>query len=203
MSYGLTANSSQSVFPDIDPNTGRRIGNVKSSRSGAGLTTRFFSDSLTLDRWSSMNASFSATKLFGENAYEGVGLNGSVSLTRRFGSSASTFLTYNYLQDGLNEVFMGRHSLSLIGNFSQGNTGLRISGNKGIGVDRFSLGGEASYRLSGLWRVSYSHFFNQYRGNIFDDYYYILSYRIGWREVGLTWSKRTNRPGIQLMNTSF
>ena len=202
VSYGLTANDSSSVIPNVVD--GRLSGSRTLRNSGAGFTARTFSDSIVLDRKSSVNASFAATKLFGPNVFgQGVGLNGAVSLTRRFSNSISAFVTYNYLQDGISENLMGRHSLSLVGNYGLGNTSLRLSVNKGIGVERMNVAGEASYRMSSLWRLSYSHFATQFAGISLTEYFYILSYRIGWREVGLTWSNRTRRPGIQLMNVNF
>lgn len=199
--YGLTANQSMTTVPTFKD--GKIDGSETRMRSGAGFATRLFTDSIPIDRSSSINGSFSATKLFGPQAYEGVGLNGSISLSRRLGSGASAFATYNYLQDGLNEEVTGRHSVSLVGNLAQGNTNFRVAYNKGIGVDRMSISGEASYRITNVWRLSYSHFFSQYATDSYSEFFYILSYRIGWREVGLTWSNRTNRIGFQLMNVSF
>ncbi len=202
VAYGVAAQTSRSVLPHVNAD-GKIDGTDTIEQSGAGLTTRFYTDSIPLDRSSSVNASFGAAKLYGPQAYAGVSLNGAVSLTRNFGPSTSTFLTYNYLQDGRSERFTGRHSVSLVGNFNSGNTGLRLSGNKGIGVDRLSLNGEASYRFSNLWRVGYTHFLTQYASESLTEYYYLISYRIGWREVGLTWSNRSKRIGIQLMNVNF
>ena len=202
-SYGLTATESRSVFPHLNDQN-KIDGTDTFDRSGAGVSTRFYTDSIPVDKASSVNASFGATQLFGEQPYNnGLSLNGAISLTRRFNSSTSAFLTYNYLHDGISERFTGTHSLSLIGNFAQGNTSLRLSANKGLGVERASVAGEASYRFSSLWRVGYSHFLSQYAADSVTEYYYLLSYRIGWREVGLTWSNRTKRVGFQLMNVNF
>lgn len=204
MSYGLTASQLSSRGWIYDNNT-KKLRFQKIDNSGAGLAARFFTDSIPIDGASSLNASFSATQLYGPNANAngGLSLNGAVALSRQFGSSTSAFITYNFVKDGQNDQFTGPHSLSLIGNFAHGSTNFSLSANKGIGVDRMSLGAEASYRLSGLWRLSYSHFLNRYYGDHSSEFYGILSYRIGWREIGLTWSSRTNRPGIQLMNVNF
>lgn len=200
--YGLTASSAQSSGFSYD-----KAGNVTGTRtlyqSGAGFATRLFSEALKLDNSTSLTGSFGATKLFGPNAYAQPALTGNLSLNRRIGRTATALVTYNYLNDGLNDRFMGTHSVGLVGNVVSGNTNLRLGFNKGLGVDRLSLSGEASYRFSNLWRISYSHYYNRYRNDSFSDFYYILGYRIGWREVGLTWSRRTNRPGIELMNVNF
>ena len=202
ISYGLTANQARSVVPNFA--NGRASGLQTVRQSGAGFTTRMFSDSINLDRASSLTGSFAATKLFGPQVInQGVGLNGALSLTRRFSNSANGILTYNYIRDGISERITGQHSLSMIGNYSLGNTLLSFSANKGLGVERMNFSGEASYRLSGLWRLSYTHFLNESAFGSLTEYFAIVSYRIGWREVGVTWSSRTHRPGIQLLNVNL
>lgn len=200
--YGLTANSSRAVVPHIVD--GKVQGFETVTNTGTGFTGRLFSDSITLDKASSVNGSFTATKLYGPQVLaNGVSLNGSMNYTRKLSNSASAIVTYNFVRDGISELVTGRHSLSLMGNYSLGNTLLRLSTTKGIGVDRLSVSGEASYRLSSLWRISYTNFTNDSAFGSLTEWFGVLSYRIGWREVGITWSSRTHRPGIQLMNVNL
>ena len=202
VSYGLTANDSKTVVPEFIEGRSRGLRTLR--QTGAGFTARMFSDSINLDKASSLTGSFAATKLFGPQVInQGVGLNGALSLTRRFSNSANAILTYNFLKDGISERITGRHSVSLIGNYGLGNTQFSFAANKGLGVDRLNFSADASYSLSGLWRVSYTHFLNDSAFGSFSEYYAILSYRIGWREVGLTWSSRTRRPGVQLLNVNL
>ncbi len=200
--YGLTANDSVTTLPNI---VDGKINGLKSvADSGAGFTGRLYSDAIVLDKASSINGSFGATKLYGPNTVaNGVNLNGSLSYTRRLSNSASAFVTYNFVRDGVSELITGRHSLSLIGNYGMGNTSFRMSATKGIGVDRLNLAGEASYRLSSLWRLGYTNFTNDSAFGSLTEWFGVLSYRIGWREVGVTWSSRSHRPGIQLMNVNL
>ncbi|RYG26210.1 hypothetical protein EON82_04250 [bacterium] len=199
--YGLTASNTTSSLPVFDEK-GKFKRFSDYHQSGAGLASRLFTDAIKLDGATRLTGSFGATKLFGPEARQAT-LQGSISLNRQFGNTATALITYNYLHDGLSERYVGTHSLSFMGNITKGNTNLRLSFNKGLGVDRLSVSGEASYRLSSVWRLSFAQYMSQYRFDNFSDYYFILGYRIGWREVGLTWSKRTNRPGIQLMNVNF
>ena len=202
VSYGLTANDSKTVIPSFVGGKTRGLQTLR--QTGAGFTARMFSDSINLDKASSLTGSFSATKLFGPQVInQGVGLNGSLSLTRRFSNSANAIVTYNYLRDGISERITGQHSVSLIGNYGLGKTQFSFAANKGIGVDRLNFSADASYRVSGLWRVSYTHFLNDSAFGNLSEYFAILSYRIGWREVGLTWSSRTRRPGVQLLNVNL
>ena len=202
LSYGLTANNSQATVPNVV--AGKLDGTRTIREQGTGLTARMFSDSINLDKASSVNGSFGATQLYGPRIIgSGLALNGSLSYTRKLSNSASAFVTYNYVQDGLSELVTGRHSLSLIGNYNLGNTTFRASVNKGIGVERLNLSGEASYRLSGLWRVSYTHFVNDSAFGSLTEFFTVLSYRIGWREVGVSWSSRSHRPGLQLLNVNL
>ena len=200
--YGLTANDSRSVVPNV---VNKQIDGLRTlTNRGAGFTARTFSDSINLDATSTLNGSFSATKLFGPQVTGGgLGLNGALNLNHRFSTSTSAMLTYNFLQDGISEEIMGRHSLGLNGNYGLGNTNLSLWMTKGIGVERMSVSGEASYRLSSVWRLSYSHFLTRFAGSSLTEYFYVLGYKIGWREVGLTWSSRTRRPGVQLANVNF
>ena len=202
LGYGLTANDSRSVIPNVV--NGKVDGTRTIVNTGAGFTARAFSDSVRVDPSTTLNGSFSATKLFGPQTIGGgVGLNGALTLNHRFSSSTNAMLTYNYLQDGVSEELMGRHSLSLNGNYALGNTSLSLWLTKGVAVDRMNVSGEASYRLNSLWRVGYSHFLTQFAGTNLTEYYYVVGYRIGWREVGVTWSNRTKRPGIQLSTVNF
>lgn len=202
ISYGLTANSSRVVVPNVV--NGKLDGLRTVGQEGQGLTARMFSDSINIDKASSVNGSFGATQLYGPKVIgTGLGLNGSLSYTRRLSASTSAFVTYNYVQDGVSELVMGRHSLNFIGNYNLGSTTFRATVNKGIGVERLNLSGEASYRLNSLWRVSYTHFLNDSEFGSLTEYFTVLSYRIGWREVGITWSSRSHRPGIQLMNVNL
>ena len=199
--YGLTASDTQSNVPEFD-DTGHFKRFTTFHQSGAGLASRLFTDAIKLDNSTRLTGSFGVTKLFGPDARQAT-LQGSVNLNRQIGKTATALITYNYLHDGLSERYVGTHSLSFMGTVTSGNTNLRLGFNKGLGVERLSVSGEASYRLSSLWRLSYAQYMSQYRFDKYNDYYFILGYRIGWREVGLTWSRKTNRPGIQLMNVNF
>ena len=199
--YGLTASDTATNVPNLD-DTGHVTGFSTYHRSGAGLATRLFTDAIKLDNATRLTGSFGATQLFGPDARQAT-LQGSINLNRQIGKTATALITYNYLHDGLSERYVGTHSLSFMGNLTSGNTNFRLGFNKGLGVERLSVSGEASYRLSSLWRLSFAQYMSQYRFDKYNDYYFILGYRIGWREVGLTWTRKTNRPGIQLMNVNF
>lgn len=201
-SYGLTASNTTSNLPVFDDATGKFKRFAAYHNSGAGLATRLFTDAIKLDNATRLTGSFGATKLFGPEARQAT-LQGSINLNRQIGNSATALISYNYLHDGLSERYVGTHSLSFMGTVTKGNTNLRLAFNKGLGVERLSVSGEASYRMSSLWRLSFAQYMSQYRFDKYNDYYFILGYRIGWREVGLTWSRKTNRPGIQLMNVNF
>jgi hypothetical protein len=192
-SYGWTASDTSSS----DEVLGTR------SQSGEGLTARAITDGIKLDRMSMLTASATLSKLFGENELKGFELLGTVNLNRQLSRQANVLLTYNYTQDGFNDVELGRHNLSLSGNYRAGKLMFNMLGSKGIGVNNESLYSDVSYRFSNSWRLAYSYTDNNLLGTDYMDWDLGINYRIGWREVGLLWSERTHRIGFQLLGTSF
>ena len=74
---------------------------------------------------------------------------------------------------------------------------------KSLDFDRLSANATAGYRMSPLWRFSYRMFMDQYATDMFFDQAFIVSYRLGFRELGLSYSHRTKRIGIEILGTSF
>lgn len=192
-SYGLTATETTSD----DQVFGRR------QQAGQGLLARAVTDGIPLDKLSVLTASMTVNKLYGTNELHGFGLLGTVNLSRRVGKNANLLMTYNYTQDGFNDRELGRHMFSVQGSYNRGRMEWNVLGSKGLGVDRLSLYTDMSYRLGNLWRLAYSYTSDRVLGTEFVDYNLGLTYRLGWREVGVVWSERTHRLGLQLLGASF
>lgn len=189
--YGLTANQqAQSSLAGAYNQTAFGI------RSTAQLNPIYFSKS------TSLTGSFTASKLMGENVPGGLTLMGSLSINQAFPNGGLTF-GYDFIDDGFNSQFLGRHQLSARANYYAGGLSFNVLGVKSMDVDRMSAQIDASYRLARDWRLSYAYTFDRYFGDSFFDYNFILGYRIGYREFGLTWSHRTKRIGIQVLGTTF
>jgi hypothetical protein len=60
-----------------------------------------------------------------------------------------------------------------------------------------------NYRISGLWRLMGSYTFDKYLTDSYLDYNATIAYRLGIRELGLTWSARTKRFGIQVFGATL
>lgn len=108
-------------------------------------------------------------------------------------------VSYNFAEDAYTSSLTGRHSLSLRTYYSAGNTSISLFGSKSLDLDRHNYFVDASYRLSSLWRLSSSHTISRYVGQAYVDGYYMISYRLGYREVGLLYSTDTKRLGIQIL----
>jgi len=200
--YGFVANSSAySSVTDGGPGNKDLI--QSRSQNSAGLRVRLQSLPVKLDGATSLVTSFSASQLSGRNVASGLTLLGHATLSRRLSSSTSVLMNYDFTRDGFNDRAIGMHRLTLQGFFNAGRTNASIFASRSLDVDRMNIFGDLSYRVGGLWRISGSYTLDRILGSTFLDYNLVLGYRIGWREVGLMWSKRTGRIGIQLLGASF
>ena len=84
-----------------------------------------------------------------------------------------------------------------------GGLSFNFFGSRSLDVDRTTVQLDAGYRFARDWRLSYAYTFDRFFGDSFFDYNFILGYRIGYREFGLTWSHRTKRIGFQVLGTTF
>jgi hypothetical protein len=175
-------------------------------QSTMGLNARATTLPLRLGQDTTLNAWLSVGKMYGHNAAQGLTTIGSANVIRTFNfgqADGSLMVTYDYVNDGFNSMFTGKQQLSGRAYFSSNNMFFSGFAVKGLDTDRLSYQMDASYKLSSLWRLSYAYTYEKYFGDSFMDYNFILSYRLGFRDIGLTWSHRTRRFGIQVLGTSF
>lgn len=189
---GLTANASVSS-----------TSLQRQSQSMAGLTTGLQLIPRKIDRSSQLYGSFRVTEQTGHNVMKGLAYQGNATLSRQFGSAASAVISYDYYQNGFTSGLTGRQQLSLSGGYHQGNFASTLSATRALDVDRLSLFADLGYQLTSLWRLSYSYTLDRYIGNTYADFTAAIGYRIGFREVGLTYSGRTHHFGIQLLGTGM
>lgn len=189
--YGLTATDSSSRFADIQ----------RSSRT-AGLRMRGQFATLDIDHSTHLASSFSIGNRWGANG--GLALYGSLGLSRamRWGSLN---LNYDYANDNslASTAALGSQRLSLESEYGVGRTNLHMFASKSLDADWSSVYGDLSYRLSGLYRLSAGYTMDQFLGERNLDYNMVLSYRLGLRDLGLTWSRRTNRIGFEVLGARF
>jgi hypothetical protein len=173
------------------------------SQSSLGVHLRTSLIPRKLDGASQLNGFVTMTEQMGHNTRKGLAFQANASLSRQFGSGAQGLLSYDFYENGFNSGLTGRHQLSFSGGINQGNFSSTISAIRALDVDRFSLFADLGYRLSNAWRLSYGYTLDRFAGSTFVDYTAAIGFRIGMREIGLTYSGQTKRFGIQLLNAGF
>jgi hypothetical protein len=191
-SYGLNASAS-TTQTSLNGN----------SQSIMGLHLRTQLIPRKLDSATQLNGYFTVGEQLGHNSINGLAFTGNATLSRQFGRNASGILTYDYTENGFNSGLTGKHQLTFSGNFHQGNFLSTVAANRALDLDKFSLFADLGYQLASLWRLSYSYTLDRYLGNTYVDYNAAIGYRLGYREIGLTFSGRTHRFGIQLLGAGF
>lgn len=156
-----------------------------------------------IDRDTSINGEIGFQRRFGSNVRQPYALSAFTSLRRQLGPDANITVTYNFRDDGFSSRFLGKHRVGFRAGYERGRTSLDFSQNRSIDRDQTSTQADVNYFMGGPWRLSYQYTFDRYLGDSFLDYTAILKYRLGFRDLGLTWSRRTKRFGIQILDASF
>lgn len=174
----------------------------RGTQRNTGIYTRLSSNPLRLDPNSSLTLSTTITQNSGTSSQKGIGVVANASLFRRFSPSSQATLNYDFRQNSLDDAVLGHHYFSLDTGYFAGRTAVSVLVGKSLDADRFNLFGDLSYRLSPAWRLGYSYTFDKYLSNTYFDTNYVIGYRVGWREVGLTYSQLTRRFGLQILGTT-
>lgn len=189
--YGATASNSLTTGSGLAQSQ-----SVVGARAIARMNPVYFSKD------GSVNANLTLSKLQGSGTNSGLNVSSNLTLSQGF-RGGGIALGYDFIDDGYTSTFLGRNQLSGRFNYFLGNAALNLFLIKSLDVDRISTQIDASYRFARDWRLSYAYTYDRFLGDSFMDYNFILGYRIGYREVGLTWSYRTKRFGFQILGTSF
>lgn len=182
-----------------------RGGNLVSNRrQGAGLRSRWTLNPVSVGKGASLTGGLTVGRFVGNLSNEGWETVGTLSLTQGLGALGSVNVTYDYSQDPLSVAGLGRHRLS--SSFVSG-YGERFYStiylSRSLDVDSSSLLGDLSYRLSSDWRLGMGLTLQNYEGFHYRDYTFTIGYRLGYRELALTWSRITKRWSFDLLNTMF
>lgn len=182
-------------------NTSTSIQSASQNTVGVHMRAQLVPQQLDRSTW--FNGNFMVSEQEGHNSVRGLAFQGNAMLSRQLGKNASAILSYDYFQNGFGSGLTGRHQLSFNGRVNQGNFGSSVSAIKALDVDKFSIFADLGYQMTRLWRLSYSYTLDRYFGNTYVDYTAALGYRIGIREIGLTFSGRTKHFGIELLGTGI
>ena len=171
---------------------------------GVGLRSRFYTTPLRLAGFT-MNSSVTASYLWGNSQTTGSSLMATVSASRALWDGALLSLTYDYTHDSLvRATGYGRQRLSGMFAWSAGQRfNASLVGTRVLDSDSLTLFADASYRLSSLWRLGANFSFNRFQGTHYNDLELAIGYRIGIRELLLTWSSLTHRWQIDLIAAGF
>lgn len=191
ISYGFTASSSK----------GESVG-FTSGQTAAGFRSIVRMNPIYFGPSSSVSGSLSVSKLFGSNAPGGLATVGNLTWSQDI-RSGGLALSYDYFADGYTESFVGKHQLSARASLYSGNVSMSGFAQRGLDLDRQTYQLDLGYRMARDWRLSYAYTFDRYLSDSFLDYNFVLGYKIGYREFGLTWSNRTNRFGLQVLGAGF
>lgn len=190
----LGAQASQSEYRNSG---GRRV------QSGMGFRARFNMQPQRFGRSASFDSSLSLAQFLGRNLNQRFAVSGVAAFRSALGRNANLMLTYEYLDDGFNSRLTGKHRLSAESFFSKGRLGLSASIGKSLDLDRFNVFSSLSYRIDNTWRLGLGYASDRYLGSSFNDLNMLIGYRIGFREVGLSYSTRTKRIGFELLGARF
>lgn len=190
--YGLTATS-------VDTATA----GYSYKQSGAGARTRLQLLPQPLDKFTNLTSSLTVNSLMGKNTNGGLGVLGTVSITRNFGGGTTGLLTYDFADDGFTSQLLGKHRTSLQLFYGAGKYNFSGVFQKSLDSERFNYILDGGYRLSPLWRLSCYLTYDRYLSQSYQDLNFVVGYRMGWRDIGLVYSGRTNSIGIQILGASF
>ncbi|MGQ9488556.1 MAG: invasin domain 3-containing protein [Armatimonadota bacterium] len=178
--------------------------NQRVRTDGVGLRSRLYTTPLRLVGFT-VNPSLMASYLWGNSRTTGGSLLATVSASRGLWDGALLSLTYDYTHDRLVQTAgYGRHRLSGMFAWSAGQRlNLSLVGTRILDHDSFTLFADASYRLSGLWRIGANLSYNRFQGTRYNDVEFSIGYRLGIRELLLTWSSLTRRWQVDLIAAGF
>lgn len=178
-------------------------GGFSRAQESAGAQARLVSEPLQLAPNHRLSLSYTLAQLSGQNVRNGISQIGTANLSSQIFPGFGLNTTYEFLDDGFSSEFLGRHKLSFEGLLRTGDLSFSGFWSRSLDIDRQNASARMRYRMGPLWRFSYSYFFDQFGPDSFMDQSVILSYKLGYREVGLSYSRRTRRLGLEILGTSI
>jgi hypothetical protein len=176
---------------------------TSATQSGVGLQSRLQMLPQHVDRMTTVFGSLTASSLVGQNTNGGFGLVGNLTWSRQFFAGASGIFSYDFADDGYTSDLLGKHRINMQLFYGVGRVDLNSVIERSLDIERSTYLFDASLRLSNLWHFSCNFTLDNYLGQQYQDYYLVLAYRLGIRDVGLVYSGTTNRIGIQILGATF
>jgi len=178
-------------------------GSLDRSQTAYGFQSRLATRPMKIDDFNTVTASYRINQLFGSGARQSLAHFGNVGLNSTLGPNLGLFTSYTYTDDGFNAFALGKHQIGTEAYWNSSAFSLRGFMNKSMDVNRLSAGANARWAMSDLWRLYYNYTLDRYFDGSFMDQNVILGYRLGVREIGLSYSQRTKRIGIEVLGVGF
>ncbi|MFZ4506354.1 MAG: invasin domain 3-containing protein [Fimbriimonas sp.] len=193
-SYGLSATAQSTKNSVYDRST-----------SDYGIRGRAYTMPLRIDRNTQIYGEFSGERFLGAQQDRTYSVGGSASVSRTLGTGMMLGTTLYYTQDGFNDALTGRYRLSHDFSFGRDRTSFSASVSRSLDIDNLNAFANLEYAASRDWRVRADYTFTRYIGLSYVDTNIGFGYRIPgtWREVGLVWSKQTQRIGFQFLSVGY
>jgi hypothetical protein len=190
--FGVQANQSRSFLND-DVRT----------RESIGLTSRVNFRTWQLGGQNSVQAGWSGTRHLAGDAPSPYTSQASITLSTSPAPGFGLSTTYDFLDDGFNSDLIGRHRLSSQGYYRTGPVNLRASLGQTLDKARANASLGADWQIDNLWRIRWDYFWDDFDDAAYVDQTFVLGYRLGFREVGLSYSGRRKRLGLEILGTRF
>lgn len=175
-------------------------GTVNQTRDTYGIRARTILPTLRLGRSSSFSASHQM-ELRRSSVNDAPTVQ---TVTLNFATQPNSSLGLNaileYSDDPFTARVLGRTRLTLDSSYRFGRFFANAYLTRGLDVNRLSLSTSALYELGPLWRLRWNGFEDRFLDTRYTDNSMILTYQLGLREIGLSYSGRTRRFGFELLS---
>jgi hypothetical protein len=180
----------------------RHTGLFNQSREAVGLRLRSISNPLNPGPGQSITISHQANLLSGRGVTAPFTQTLAINWSGQFGNSFSSNLGYEYGDDPFTTQALGRHRMTLDALYSEGRFRLSSYLSSSFDINRRTISAQAAYRVGPLWNIYGTYFQDTFKDFSYLDQSIILSYRLGFREIGISYSGRTHRFGFELLGTT-
>lgn len=151
----------------------------------------------------SINSTARVTKQWGRRVSTDPVLTYDLNSSARLSSTTSATMGYTYSSDPFERQFIGQHRLNSSLSMRSGRVSTSAFGTTSLDVSRYNLQADATYRISQLWRIGFYTTLDGFRNSEFQETSYSLSYRLGARDIGISYDQRRRRLGFELLRASF
>jgi len=191
-SVGLTMNTSRASF------FGRRT-----EQSGYGLRAQWVMTPQRLWQGAVLTNSVTLSQLWSGSDAKPFGVVATTAVSTNLNNRSNLRLAYDYTKDSFTSSFFGSHRVTGELFWSDSNFLASVFGGRSLDMDSMNVFADVSYLLGPQWRVGGVFSLDRFRGETVEDQTLLLGYRMGLREIAITYSMRTGRFGLELLNAPF